>query len=86
MTICAACAPPGGGRNPVTPRFVRHFSMFCIPSPSELNLKHMFNVSIILLMPILMDVLPRIIMKYAKGLQIHEKTLQQAVYILLNHA
>ncbi len=45
MTICAACAPPGGGRNAVTPRFVRHFSMFCIPAPSEHSLKHMFTVS-----------------------------------------
>ncbi|CAD5112359.1 DgyrCDS1592 [Dimorphilus gyrociliatus] len=43
VTFCAACAPPGGGRNPVTPRFVRHFSMFCIPPPNEHSLKHMFT-------------------------------------------
>ena len=45
VTICAACAPPGGGRNPVTPRFIRHFAMFCLPSPSEVSLKAIFKVS-----------------------------------------
>lgn len=44
MTICAGCAPPGGGRNPVTPRFIRHFAMFCLPSPSEVSLKAIFKV------------------------------------------
>ena len=44
VTICSACAPPGGGRNPVTPRFIRHFSMFTLPSPSEHSLKTMFSV------------------------------------------
>uniref|UniRef100_A0A4W5KN24 Uncharacterized protein n=1 Tax=Hucho hucho TaxID=62062 RepID=A0A4W5KN24_9TELE len=44
MTIAAACAPPGGGRNPVTPRFIRHFSMLCLPTPSEHSLKQIFNV------------------------------------------
>ncbi|KAM4603926.1 dynein axonemal heavy chain 6 [Polymixia lowei] len=43
MTIAAACAPPGGGRNPVTPRFIRHFSMLCLPTPSEHSLKHIFK-------------------------------------------
>uniref|UniRef100_A0A7N9AZR1 Dynein, axonemal, heavy chain 6 n=1 Tax=Mastacembelus armatus TaxID=205130 RepID=A0A7N9AZR1_9TELE len=43
MTIAAACAPPGGGRNPVTPRFIRHFSMLCLPTPSEQSLKHIFK-------------------------------------------
>ena len=43
VVICAACAPPGGGRNPVTPRLVRHFSMFSLPSPSEHSLKMIFE-------------------------------------------
>ncbi|KAL7841172.1 hypothetical protein SRHO_G00248630 [Serrasalmus rhombeus] len=43
MTIAAACAPPGGGRNPVTPRFIRHFSMLCLPTPSEHSLKQIFK-------------------------------------------
>ena len=44
VTICSACAPPGGGRNPVTPRLLRHFAMFCLPSPSEVSLKAIFTV------------------------------------------
>ncbi|XP_075463117.1 dynein axonemal heavy chain 6 isoform X2 [Ascaphus truei] len=43
VTIAAACAPPGGGRNPVTPRFLRHFSMLCLPTPSEHSLKQIFQ-------------------------------------------
>lgn len=43
MTLSAACGPPGGGRNPVTPRLIRHFCMFSIPSPSDYSLKHIFK-------------------------------------------
>ncbi|KAM9314768.1 dynein axonemal heavy chain 6 [Pholidichthys leucotaenia] len=43
VTIAAACAPPGGGRNPVTPRFIRHFSILCLPTPSEQSLKQIFG-------------------------------------------
>ncbi|XP_074520194.1 dynein axonemal heavy chain 6 [Halichoeres trimaculatus] len=43
MIISAACAPPGGGRNPVTARFMRHFSMLCLPTPSENSLKQIFK-------------------------------------------
>ena len=46
VTICAACAPPGGGRNPITPRMIRHFSMFCLPTPSDISLKAIFSVRI----------------------------------------
>lgn len=43
VTISAACAPPGGGRNPVSLRLLRHFCMFSIPSPSDYSLKHIFK-------------------------------------------
>ncbi|XP_062985188.1 dynein axonemal heavy chain 6 [Elgaria multicarinata webbii] len=43
VTISSACAPPGGGRNPVTPRFIRHFAMLCLPTPSEHSLKQIFQ-------------------------------------------
>lgn len=33
--LCAACAPPGGGRQEVTPRFFRHFSMLSVAPPSD---------------------------------------------------
>ncbi|KAF6769864.1 hypothetical protein AHF37_11615 [Paragonimus kellicotti] len=42
MTLSAACGPPGGGRNPLTPRLVRHFSVLAIPPPSEASLKQIF--------------------------------------------
>lgn len=45
VVISCACAPPGGGRNPLTPRFVRHFSMLLIPPPQEISLKVIFYVS-----------------------------------------
>ncbi|XP_075260085.1 dynein axonemal heavy chain 6-like isoform X4 [Convolutriloba macropyga] len=43
MTLCSACAPPGGGRNPVTPRLIRHFAMLAIPAASENTLKTIFK-------------------------------------------
>uniref|UniRef100_A0A4W6E6H0 Dynein axonemal heavy chain 6 n=1 Tax=Lates calcarifer TaxID=8187 RepID=A0A4W6E6H0_LATCA len=42
-SLVFSCAPPGGGRNPVTPRFIRHFSMLCLPTPSEQSLKQIFK-------------------------------------------
>ena len=43
MTCICACAPPGGGRSAVTPRFVRHFSLLCIPAPSTQTLQLIFE-------------------------------------------
>ena len=43
MTIVCACAPPGGGRNEVTPRFFRHFNMLCVPPPSDDSMRAMFS-------------------------------------------
>jgi dynein heavy chain len=43
VTLSAACAPPGGGRNPVTPRFLRHFSIFCLPAPDQRSLISIFE-------------------------------------------
>jgi len=43
MTISAACAPPGGGRNPISMRLIRHFCMFNIPAPNDYSLKHIFK-------------------------------------------
>ncbi|KAK9823491.1 hypothetical protein WJX72_003121 [[Myrmecia] bisecta] len=34
-TLVAACAPPGGGRQPVSARFMRHFTQLCVPPPSD---------------------------------------------------
>ncbi|KAI9203256.1 dynein heavy chain and region D6 of dynein motor-domain-containing protein [Polychytrium aggregatum] len=43
VEIVAACAPPGGGRNHVTPRLIRHFNLFSIPTPNEMSLAKIFR-------------------------------------------
>ncbi|XP_050530853.1 dynein axonemal heavy chain 6 [Daktulosphaira vitifoliae] len=43
VILCSICAPPGGGRNPLTPRFTRHFSMMYIPITSEKSMKTIFK-------------------------------------------
>ncbi len=39
----AACAPPSGGRNPVTPRLFRQFNMLWVPDLSQRSMEHIFN-------------------------------------------
>ena len=43
VVLSSACAPPGGGRNPLTARFVRHFAMLTIPDSTEDSLKSIFR-------------------------------------------
>jgi dynein heavy chain len=40
--VCA-CAPPGGGRNAVTPRLFRHFNMVWVPELSEASMRTIFT-------------------------------------------
>ena len=43
MTLVAACGPPGGGRQEVTPRLLRHFTMLSMPAPSEGAMRTIFG-------------------------------------------
>ena len=43
VNLVCACGPPGGGRNPVTPRFIRHFNVLCIPPGSGDVLRSIFS-------------------------------------------
>lgn len=41
--LIAGAAPPGGGRSEVTPRFVRHFNVFCVPQASTSAMSLIFS-------------------------------------------
>lgn len=41
--MACAAAPPGGGRSPLTPRFMRHFHILNIPDPSEDAMRTIFD-------------------------------------------
>ena len=43
MLLFTGAAPPGGGRAAVTPRFVRHFNVLCVPPASEQALALIFE-------------------------------------------
>lgn len=44
--VVAACGPPGGGRNPISPRLLKHFSVFALPQPSTRSLQHIYQVQL----------------------------------------
>ncbi|KAM9316864.1 dynein axonemal heavy chain 14 [Gastrophryne carolinensis] len=46
VSLIAACAPPGGGRNEISPRLLKHFCMFSLPHPSVQALQHIFQVQL----------------------------------------
>jgi dynein heavy chain len=43
LVILAAMGPPGGGRNPVTPRFLRHFNILAFADLEDSSLKQIFG-------------------------------------------
>ena len=43
VVFIASCAPPGGGRNPVTPRLFRHFNMVWAPELSYRSMDVIFT-------------------------------------------
>ncbi|KAL2098860.1 hypothetical protein ACEWY4_005340 [Coilia grayii] len=46
VTFCAACAPPGGGRQHLSRRLLRHFSVLVLPHPSYYTMAHIFQVQL----------------------------------------
>ncbi|ESO83512.1 hypothetical protein LOTGIDRAFT_133247 [Lottia gigantea] len=46
VTMVTACGPPGGGRNPTSPRLLKHFCIFALPTPSTRSLQHIYQVQL----------------------------------------
>ncbi len=41
--VVAAMGPPGGGRNDITPRMMRHFNLLCFPEFDDRTLRRIFS-------------------------------------------
>ncbi|XP_077989551.1 dynein axonemal heavy chain 6-like [Glandiceps talaboti] len=44
--LIAACGPPGGGRNAVSPRLLKNFNILALPQPSVRSLQHIYQVQL----------------------------------------
>ena len=43
QVIIAAMGPPGGGRNDITPRMMRHFNLICVSEFDDKTLRRIFS-------------------------------------------